>query len=282
MTRELILCADDFGQSSAVDRGILRLARRGRLGLVSCLVGGPAWHADAGALAALSRAGDPAPALGLHLNLSEGVPLSAALAAIWPRLPSLPRLIALAHWHRMPKAALRAELAAQLAAFESAVGRAPDVIDGHQHVHHLPQVRELLLARLASCPGVRARHTGRLRGPGFAIKRLLIEGTGGRVLGRRLDALAQAANFALSGAYDFAPQSDYRGLMQGWLRALPAQGAMLFCHPGEAPGPDDLDLEDPIAAARVRELGYLDSADFDADLLAAGVRLVSARRSSAD
>lgn len=283
MTRDLVVCADDFGQSAAIDRGILTLARRGRLGLVTCLVGGAAWPADAAALSSVADgAGASGPGLGLHLNLSDGVPCSPALARVWPRLPSLPRLIALAHARLLPVAALRDELQAQLQAFEAAIGRAPDVIDGHQHVHHLPQVRALLLALLAQRPGLRVRHTGRLRGPGFAFKRRVIEHTGGRALGRRLEALGRDANRTLVGAYDFAPDADYRRLVQGWLAGLPARGAMLFCHPGELAAPGEVGgARDPIAAARGRELRYLDSEDFDADLRAADVQLLSARRSSA-
>ena len=36
------------------------------------------------------------------------------------------------------------EIRQQLDAFKNHYGRLPDFIDGHQHVHHLPQVREAL------------------------------------------------------------------------------------------------------------------------------------------
>ncbi len=262
MTRLLTLCADDYGQSAAIDRGILRLAAQGRLSQVSCLANGPAWAADARKLA---RAGVRA---GLHFNLTEGRPLSAALAALWPRMPELKTLIVLSHLGRLPLPALREELQAQWQVFEQALGRPPIHLDGHQHVHHLPQVRELVLEQLAANPRFSVRHTGRLRGPGWGAKRMIIEGTGGRALGRRLEALKRHANRELFGVYDFV-QADYRRLMQGWLAALPEQGGMIFCHPGEA----DTGAADAIGPARVRELAYLESADFARDLAAAEVRL---------
>ena len=271
MKRELALCADDFGHSAAVDHAILHLAARGRLSEVSCMVNAPAWPADAGALAALPAVATGRVQLGLHFNLTEGAPLSPRLAQIWPRLPSLQGLIAGSLLRRLPMAALADEWAAQWAAFEHFAGRPPAHIDGHQHVHHLPGVRDGLLRLLASRPGLRVRHTGRVVGPGFAIKRLVIAATGGAVLGRRLELQGQHANTMLLGVYDFM-RTDYRGLMQQWLAALPAKGGMVLCHPGEpgsAPG-------DPIAAARVREWGYLDSDDFAADLAAHGVRLARA------
>jgi predicted glycoside hydrolase/deacetylase ChbG (UPF0249 family) len=273
MTRVLAMCADDFGLSMPISMGIERLAAAGRLTDVSCIVNVPAWPE-------VARRIDPQRLhLGLHLNLTEGRPLSPALAAHWPRLPALARLIALAHLHQLPLAALAEEIQAQLAAFEQATGRAPDHLDGHQHVHHLPQLRGLLLALLARRPGLTVRHTGRVLGPGFALKRQLIAGTGGRRLGRALQASGRARNASLLGVYDFQGQG-YRRLMQGWLAALPAEGGLIFCHPGQAAPPTAAAGEDgdPIAAARVLELDYLGSAEFAQDLAAADVQLDFKRR----
>ena len=264
MSKGLVLCADDFGLSAAVDRGVLRLVARSRLSALSCLVNMPDWAAGARALKSL-----PAVRVGLHFNLTEGRPLSPALARVWPQLPPLQTLITQAHLRRLPVTALGAELQAQLDTFEQARGQPPDHIDGHQHVHHLPQLRDLVLGQIAQRPGMTVRHTGHLPGRGFAVKRLLIEGTGGRFMGRLIQKLGRQANTQLLGVYDFI-NTDYRRLLQGWLAALPAQGGMIFCHPGEAaetPG-------DPIAAARVRELAYFDSSAFTEDLLAADVKLV--------
>ena len=44
---------------------------------------------------------------------------------------------------------LRAEIEAQLDRFEDGVGHGPAHVDGHQHVHQLPGVREVLLSVLA-------------------------------------------------------------------------------------------------------------------------------------
>jgi chitin disaccharide deacetylase len=268
--RTLELCADDYGQSAAINAGILKLVDRPapdkRLSAVSCLANMPAWNKKSARLLFEQRRKVGA---GLHFNLTEGQPMSAALAQLWPHMPALQQVIAWAHLRKLPVAALREEWRAQLQAFEDAYGRPPAHIDGHQHVHHLPQVRELLLEVLAQRPGIPVRHTGRVKGPGFAVKRLLIEGTGGRELGRQLEAQARAANTHLLGVYDFQG-TNYRSWMQRWLAALPPRGGLIFCHPGAA---DDGPTIDAIAAARVRELAYLGSPDFSADLQAAGVQL---------
>ena len=272
--RPLLLCADDYGQSSGVDGAIAELVQAGRLNAFSVLGNAPAWPRDA----ALARGLRPRAQAGLHLNLTEGQPLSPALARLWPQLPPLPRLIVAAHTGRLPLAALRDELAAQWQAVADGLGAAPDFIDGHQHVHHLPGVRRLLLDWLAAHP-VPVRSTARLGGPGFGLKRLLIAGTGGWPLGRALRRQQRPHNALLLGAYDFVA-TDYRALMRGWLAQVPAEGALLFCHPGRptadadaaAGRPSDAP-PDAIAAARVRELAYLASDDGPRDLAQAGVVL---------
>ena len=55
--------------------------------------------------------------VGLHLNFTEGRPLSGRLARHWPDLPPLPRLIAQAHLRLLPLSQVRNEVHAQLAAF---------------------------------------------------------------------------------------------------------------------------------------------------------------------
>lgn len=271
--RSLVLCADDFGASAAIDGGVLRLAAAGRLNAVSCLTQMPAWAQDGPRLAALVAVRQGRVRVGLHFNLTEGRPLAASLARVWPQLPSLPRLIALAHLRRLPRAPLQDEWEAQCQAFESVFGRPPAHVDGHQHIHHLPGVRGIVLAALDAAAGLTVRNTGHVDGPGHAVKRRLIEATGGRWLARRLQQRGRSANTRLLGVYDFTA-TDYRRLMQAWLAALPVSGGLVFCHPGEAvEAGATAQAVDPIAAARVRELAYLSSAAFSDDLAAAGVRL---------
>lgn len=265
--RTLALCADDFGLSAGVSQGIAALARAGRLNAVSCLTNMPHWRAGAPQLQDLPAGVD----LGLHFNLTEGEALSEELRAAWPRLPSIGRLLAGAHLRLLPGDAIAAEFAAQYRRFVEATGREPDFVDGHQHVHHLPGVRERVLEAVAgaaaSTPAV--RNTGRVLGPGFGVKRAIIAGSGGRALERALRQRRIPHNAALLGVYDFRPGS-YRRCMQGWLAEVPAEGALLFCHPAarDAGAPDDA-----IAAARGPEADYLASDEFMGDLQAAGVRL---------
>jgi len=266
MTRTLAICADDFGLSPGISAGIARLAHSKRLTAISCITNSPHWPEQAKRLQGLPDSVD----VGLHLNFTEGKPLSARLARRWPTLPALPTLIARAHLHWLPQAEMRNEVHAQLRAFIHAVGVPPRFIDGHQHVHHLPGLRDSILDMAEHVQPLPAlRSTGRLVGPGAGFKRWMIERTGGRALEAGLKQRVLAHNPALLGAYDFV-DTDYGGLMRRWLQVLPPEGGLLFCHPGVR-DPDD--PPDVIAAARTRELAYLGSNDFTDDLAEAGVVL---------
>jgi predicted glycoside hydrolase/deacetylase ChbG (UPF0249 family) len=276
--RLLSICADDFGLSMAVSLGIAELAQRGRLSAVSCMTSGERWLASAPRLADLPASVER----GLHFNLTEGAPLSLALRLRWPRLPALPRLVSMAHLGRLPLQALGQELKSQWQRFVDTVGEQPRFIDGHQHVHHLPGVRDLVLAEVAAAGvPVAVRNTGSVRGPGNAVKRMLIERTGGAALERRLQRLGVEHNRVLLGVYDFRGP-DYRRRMQGWLATAPADGGLLLCHP--CARCMDPAAADPIGPARLREGAYLGSGAFDDDLAAAGITLVPTwiRTSSGD
>jgi len=167
--RVLAVCVDDIGLVDGVAETVVDLAAAERVCAASCVTTAPGWRRAA---AVLARAKAPL-GVGLHFNLSEGAPLSAALASHWPTLPSLGRLMILAHLGRLPVSAIAAEFRAQADAFADGIGALPTFVDGHQHVHALPGVRDAVLAEIARWPTPPAvRNTGRLMGPGAAFKRL--------------------------------------------------------------------------------------------------------------
>lgn len=262
----LTLCLDDFGLHRGVNAAALALARLGRLDALSCMVGAPGWAEARRQLEAFEPGRVD---LGLHLDLTE-FPLRPGL-----RHP-LPALILRAAAHALPARALGDEVEAQLDAFEAARGAPPDHVDGHQHVHQLPQVRDVLVAALrrrypARPPWLRAtRHAGNLVAPAGAglrerLKPRLIEALGAAGLARQARAAGLVQNQRLLGVYGFAggPQG-YRRWLAAWLDAA-GDGDVLMCHAGlgEAPG-------DPLAAARRSEAQLLSSEEFSAALAARG------------
>ncbi|MGE5512627.1 MAG: ChbG/HpnK family deacetylase, partial [Bacteroidota bacterium] len=145
--RQVILCADDFGMSAGVSRGILELAERNRISATSAMVTVDRWPQDARRLAGVrSNVG-----IGLHINLTLGKPLGP-MPSLAPdgEFPTLSALIGRALARRLDAGEISLEVTRQLSRFEAETGFAPDHVDGHQHVHALPGVRHAVLAALAT------------------------------------------------------------------------------------------------------------------------------------
>ncbi len=252
----IALCADDFGLGTHVTRGVMALVERGRLNAVGCMVGAPGWPAASAEVGALAAAGVD---VGLHLDLTEH-PIDAQWRG------GLARLIARSHARQLNALSLHAEIEQQIDRFVQQVGRAPDYIDGHRHVHQLPQVRVALLdmiARRGLRPWLRStRRPTRLRPPaGTAladrVKPWLIETLGAEALAEGAARAGLTQNRGLLGVYGFnADAAGYRRWIEAWLAAA-RDSDLLMCHP--ALGRDDT-LTDTIAAARGVEQTVLASA----------------------
>lgn len=138
----LILCADDYALTEGVSRAVGELAAARRLSATSVMVTTPHWPATAARL----RVHRANLAIGLHLNLTLGKPL-APMKRLAPdgRLPVRNILIPLALIGIFNSAEIGEEIDRQLEAFEQGLGFPPDHIDGHEHVHVLPRIRQPLL-----------------------------------------------------------------------------------------------------------------------------------------
>lgn len=118
MRRTLIVNADDFGQSAAINRGIARCHEDGIVTSASLLVRWPAAD-EAAAFARRNRR----LSIGLHVDLGAWVQRDGSWEPIYER-------VALDDVEAVGR-----ELDAQLDAFRDLVGRGPTHVDSHQHVH---------------------------------------------------------------------------------------------------------------------------------------------------
>lgn len=262
--RRLVVCVDDFGLKPAVNQAAIELAGAGVVTAISCMSEGPVWAEGARDLAVCADRVD----VGLHLNLSEafdGQGLARPDGQPAWRC-GLGVLVLRAYARQLKPAMIEREIASQLDAFERHWGRAPDFIDGHQHVHQLPGVREPLLAQLAKRYPQRLpwlRHTGR-SGPHaapqrpWAFKPALIEALGAASLQRQARSQGLRQNRSLLGVYGFdADHHAYTLMLQRWLEQ--AQDAdELMCHPATSVTFTGQAVQtDPIASAREVEYRVL-------------------------
>lgn len=261
MARRIAICVDDYGLDAGIDAAVLTLAAAGRVSATSCMAGAPHWLEGAARLRELEPRRFDA---GLHLDLTEH-PFDARLR--WP----LKQWLARSYLHLVPRAALRGEIERQLDAFEIALGRPPAHVDGHQHVHQLPVVREALLSVLdARYPAGRRPWLRSTRRAAHepARKAWLIEALGGRALARAAGG-GYRLNGHLLGVYDFRGDTvRYLALLEGWLAAA-SDGDVLMCHPAETMPPSD-----PIAQARRIEYRVLSAPLFDDLLVEHGVQVL--------
>lgn len=253
----LCICVDDFGLSAGIAEAVFRLAEQGVVTATSCMVGAPRWRADGTQLREL-RGLDA----GLHLDFTEH-PLEASRR-------SLGALIASSHAGLLDAVRVRREVSAQFDAFEAVMGRPPDFIDGHQHVHQLPVIRTALVAEIGSRyrsalqPWLRSTRCARRTAVGARerFKAAFIEQIGAKALSTLAARAGLPQNGHLLGVYDFrGGAARYEALLKTWIGAA-APRDLLMCHPSVGAEPSD-----PLAAARRAEFEVLSRPGLMAELL---------------
>jgi predicted glycoside hydrolase/deacetylase ChbG (UPF0249 family) len=258
----MILCADDYGQSPAVSTGIRELLRMRRLSATTCSVVGQFWLQDAARLRALDFDAD----IGLHFTLTNVEPLGRMpRLAPYGRMPSINQLMALAHARLLNQREIEEALTRQIEHFHKGMHRPPDFIDGHQHAHQLPIIRDVVLdafnraglsnAYLRVCTEPPAA----IRRRGVAVGKALVI----NVLGRRLKKLAEERrlriNDSFRGVYDFSDRIPY-GTLFDKFAAGATERTIIMCHPGHV---DELLRRiDPVTDQREVELAYFKSEAF--------------------
>ena len=256
--KRLIVTADDFGASVAVNEAVEQAHRRGILTCASLMVAG-----EAAADAVVRARAMPKLGAGLHLVLVDGRPV----------LPpeTVPDLVkgdglfrddmvrAGVHFYFRPavRRQLEAEIAAQFAAF-AATGLPLDHVNAHKHFHVHPTIASLILkigrrhgmraARAPIEPAATLRQIEHVRGFDLALP-------WAKLVRRRLRRAGlivpdQVFGLAWSGALN-------KSRLCGLLAHLPEGLTEIYAHPatgpypGSAPGYDyagELDaLTDPLA-----------------------------------
>ena len=268
--RRIWLCADDYGLSAGVNRGIRDLIERGRLNATSVMVVGPA--IDRGEIGALqaAAAGSPRCAIGLHVTLTAPFrPLTMHFRPLdgGMFLP-FPKLLRAGLSRRLDPEIIHAEMVVQLSTFAEMFGRMPDFVDGHQHAQLFPGVRDAFLTAVKqAAPTAWVRQGGRhqplVRRLG-APKALVLDVLSAQFRRRALQAEI-AFNPGFAGAYDFSRRPDFGVLMRQFLDGLPEHG-LIMCHPGFVD--DTLVGLDPFTIQREHEHAFLGGEHFP-DLLAA-------------
>ncbi|CAJ0964634.1 unnamed protein product [Ranitomeya imitator] len=139
---KLVVTGDDFGYCPRRDVGIVECFHAGAITNVSLLVNG----VSAACAAELARRYNIP--IGLHANLSEGIPVCRELRqnstltndrGVFLGKMGIRKALAQG---LLSMSEVRQELNAQVERFRELTGQNPQHMDGHQHVHVLPKIRE--------------------------------------------------------------------------------------------------------------------------------------------
>ena len=273
---KLIVNADDFGISEAVNHGIVEAFDGGIVTSTSLMATGAAFdHA-----VELARA-RPGLSVGVHLVLTEHRPLIGAAAAaslVEPDgkfAPHLAQLLAKRLRGAVSMAEVRLELDAQIRRVRDA-GVAISHVDGHQHAHVLPGIAAVV-AELAAKHGIRA-----VRYPAERVRGYMLRSP--RHARRVAEQAALGLFCASSPLKRLRRSDDFVGFFFGGrldeanlatvLTGLPPAGTVeLMCHPGDENMRPSDDWQyawaaerDALMSPRIREL-----------VAARGMQLVSYR-----
>jgi predicted glycoside hydrolase/deacetylase ChbG (UPF0249 family) len=272
--RQIWLCADDYGISPGVNNGIRELIAHGRLNATSVMMAAPhLGKSEARSLAALNDREKRA-AIGLHVTLTAPFkPMSEGYAPLRDgRFLPLAEMMRTAIARRLQPDLLVAEMTTQVRAFFDAFNRLPDFVDGHQHVHLFPQVRDAFVKVVAElAPNAWVRQCGRAN----SLRRLhdrkaLVLDILSMAFRRRAERQGLATNPAFAGAYAFRPKAKYAKIFPRFLTGLP-DGGLIMCHPGFVDA--ELKRLDSLTTLREHEFAYFNSDAFPQALANHGVAL---------
>lgn len=254
--KHVILCADDYGHNSAISQAIINLINNKRLSATSCITTSEDWLKHAANLRPFIDQVD----LGLHFNLTEGVPLSKGLESFM----DLSVLIKKSYLGKLKKKLIKDELNAQLDRYIEGMGRVPDFLDGHQHVHQFPIVRDAVFCVYDE----RLRQNNSYIRSVYSSKSLLKMTKSGYLKGLTIQLCGAISfkiqllrrkiphNTSFSGIYDFSDAKLYANIFQQFLLEVSDNG-LIMCHPGV----DNSCKNDLIAHSRVEEYAFLASED---------------------
>jgi hopanoid biosynthesis associated protein HpnK len=273
--KRLIVNADDFGSSVAVNVGVARACREGVVTSTSLMAGGEAFDDAVGRLDELPELG-----VGVHLALAVGravLPPDAAPTLVGPEgsLPRNPAAFARRFLSGgVSLADVRAELTAQLEKVLAAGVRVTH-LDGHQHLHNFPGVAAVVV-ELAGRFGVPAARLCRCRlwPPG---RRWLARQLALRLCAEAFGRLARRAGLKLP---DGLEGQECAGALTAARVAAIAERLgpgtwELLCHPAATAEGDPACPTDAAGFDRAGDLAAVTAPAVRAALEEAGVRLIN-------
>lgn len=267
----MILCADDFGISPAVDDGILELIEFGLLSSTSCMIASLNKPTRFEKLKKFDGHVD----LGLHLVFTDTKPIGrtkkySTLVNSDGRFFKLFELIKFCYFGQLDRNEIKFEIEAQIQEFINVFGRPPDYIDGHQHIQLLPIIREQLQITVKSYPSIKYIRIANITDKWIwdTVKTGQVMPALGNLALRQIGLKSAqvfskngiAHNRFLLGYWNLSSKASFAKIFEEYLRINPTSEDIFFCHPGYID--DKLKQVDPLVDDRISCLQFLRSSQF--------------------
>jgi predicted glycoside hydrolase/deacetylase ChbG (UPF0249 family) len=257
-----VMCADDYGMTPGICIGILKLIRQNRINATSVMSLSPHWIDWATPLRELRDQVD----VGLHLDWTSPFAIEKGFGT------SLTLLMARSTCRLLRNSTVERAIEQQLDLFEAHFKARPDHVDGHQHIHQFPVIRELLLRVLSRRYAIHDRpwiRIARVKENPPSLKSHVINAMGADALQRLAIQYDFAHSDSLSGVYNFQGNAQlYLQHLHNWLTHM-TSGTVLMCHPGTEPCD-----QAPSPRARLWEQAVLEGQSFQAMLNSTQTTLV--------
>jgi len=257
-----------------VNAAIRELIVRERINATSIMVTSPYFNNEEAAALDTLNSGETRAALGLHVTLTSPFrPMSTDFSPSRKgHFLSLNDVLRGAVARRLQSEMFITEIATQLRAFIDVFGRPPDFVDGHQHVHLFPQIRDAFLRVVAQgAPHSWVRQCARAKsGRRLQDRKALTLDILSFGFRRKAKRLGIKFNTGFAGAYSFNSRANYAKIFPRFLTGLP-DGGLVMCHPGFVD--DALKSLDSLTMLRQDEFSFFSSDAFPRLLAEHGVVL---------
>ena len=248
-------CADDYALNSQISHAVRTLLQKDAIQATSCMTQSPIWKEQSLELLKLKTEINHAFEIGLHLNFTHAFNCDKFLYY------SLSELIFKSWSKSLNKKQIRDSIKQQWQLFVNEMGTQPDFIDGHQHIHQFPVIRDILFEFLKeqNFKGWIRNLNHIIPAKKYQFKSKILKQLGAQMTYRLGQKNHIASNPYFAGIYDFN-QDNYASLSHEWMQAAP-HGTLIMCHPASAVSEEF----DEIQNARLHEYQYLNSEQFIQD-----------------
>lgn len=257
MQKNITICADDYGMSQDINNAVKTLLKKKTINATSCMANMPYFTDGLVSLKELKNILSKSIQVGLHLNLTEGKPLSNySDTGTNGKFHKLSNLLIKSHLKRLNYQDVYLELKAQLSVFIENWGGLPDFLDGHQHIHHFPIIRKAVITLYKEFDlyqnNTYIRSVRNIKRSD--IKSQIIYCSGAKKFEFMLKNENIIYNSSFSGIYSLdSDNTNFRDIMLKAYVSIKSNG-IIMCHPSKI-----LNEKDPIGNARVKEYLYFNS-----------------------